>query len=66
MSVGPLNAQVLHLEPSYTAMDKPNPNTVPKLEHLSVPISDIRLNDLCSKSGQPNSPKSGQTNVGPF
>ena len=33
---------------------------------LSVQYSDIRLHDLCSKLGQPNCPKSGQTKLGCF
>ena len=32
----------------------------------SVPISDVRLRDLCSKSGQPICPKLGQTKLGHF
>ena len=38
--------------------------TVPQSGHLSVPNSDIRLCDLCSKLGQPNCLKSGQTKLG--
>ena len=36
--------------------------TVPKSGRLSVPISEIRLHNSYSKSGQPNCPKSEQTN----
>ena len=35
-----------------------------KSGHLSVPIADIRLHDLCSKLGYPICLKSGQTKLG--